>query len=127
MTINIPVSPGELLDKITILQIKEIAIKDETKLANVRAELAMLLKAAEQIEMTKALQNIIGALRTANWRVWEAVEESYSSASQKDYGKNFIKWSLHVLTFNDERAKLKRQINDLLNSEIKEEKHYAAP
>src|SRR3989344_3581152 len=110
--INTPISPGELLDKITVLEIKAERIIDPARLANVKTELNLLHKTkAEHFSMTPELEVLAERLKKSNQEIW-------------DYGETFVKvaWDIHVS--NDRRAALKKEINLLLGSKIIEEKSY---
>ena len=127
MMLLVEVAPGELIDKITILEIKLKNIKDETKLANVRREYKILMEIYRaNIEETDALRALIDELRDANAKLWDIEDEIRDLERVQDFGDTFIALARSVYRSNDRRAAMKREINVLLNSNIIEEKSYAA-
>ena len=123
--ITVPVSPGELLDKITILRIKSMRMNDPVKLANVRLELGAL----EKIWRNSAYAGIdveadLSALLAVNQRLWEIEDDIRDQERQRDFGAEFIRLARAVYIENDERAAIKRRINAHLGSTIVEEKSY---
>src|SRR5690606_10160619 len=124
--IRVPISPGELIDKITILQIKSERISDPTKVANVRAELALL----EQVwrDSPNAATDIAAewaALRRINEQPWDGEDRLREKERTKTFDEEFIELARSVYVTNDERAAVKRTINTKLGSKIIEEKSYA--
>ena len=127
MMLLVEVAPGELIDKITILEIKLKNIKDETKLANVRREYKILMEIYRaNIEETDALRALIDELRDANAKLWDIEDDIRDLERVQDFGDTFIALARSVYRSNDRRAAMKREINVLLNSNIIEEKSYAA-
>jgi hypothetical protein len=123
--ILVPVSPGELIDKLTILRIKTENIGDAVKLANIRHEQAVLQDAADKaIPMTAEIDRLWQALYEINARLWVIEDDIRDCDSAGDFGETFIALARAVYQTNDERAKVKRQINDALGSAIVEEKSY---
>ena len=123
--IMIPASPGEVLDKISILQIKLKKINSEEKLANVQHELNELVKAYEQVFGDKdnsQVRHCYQLLKNTNLALWD-VEDRIRAPDLEDNKKASLADEVHEL--NKERADLKYQINDLLGSSIVEEKQYA--
>ncbi len=122
----VPVSWGELLDKITILQIKQVRMTDPVKLRHVRDELECLSGIAEQarVEDSPALERLINELRRVNETLWEIEDEIRECERCRDFGKKFVELARGVYTTNDRRAALKRELNELLGSELVEEKSY---
>ena len=119
------VSAGELLDKISILEIKLDNIKDKEKLLEINKEYKSLKKTRNSnIEITKNLQNLIEQLNQINLKLWNIEEEKRICEKNEDFGKNFIQLSRNVYINNDKRAKIKFDINKLLGSNIKEVKSY---
>ena len=123
--ILIPVSPGELLDKITILRIKAARITDPAKLANVRLELELLEKtwrdsgcAAQDIGEDEQ------ALQAVNERLWDIEDRIREKEAAQAFDAEFIELARSVYISNDERAAIKRRINTCLGSRIVEEKSY---
>lgn len=125
MPILVPVSWGELLDKITILDIKGRRIEDAAKRANVLRERAALdavvAAAGPQPEGVAAL---IGQLTAVNEALWDIEDEIRDCERHKDFGPRFVELARSVYHSNDRRAALKRELNDLLGSELVEEKSY---
>ncbi len=123
--ILVEIAPGELIDKITILQIKEEQISDPSKLANVRTELNILAAARDKaIAASRELDNLTAQLKQVNQELWDIEDEIRLCEKAKDFGPKFIELARSVYYQNDRRAALKRQINDLLGSKIIEEKAY---
>jgi uncharacterized protein DUF6165 len=126
MKLLVEVAPGELVDKITILEIKLKNIMDEAKLANIRREYEILIDTyREHIEETEALRLLIDELREANARIWDIEDDIRNLERNKDFGDRFVEVARSVYRSNDRRAATKRKINELLNSVIIEEKSYA--
>jgi hypothetical protein len=127
MAIKIDVAPGEVLDKLTILEIKKANIKDPAKLRNVEHEYDVLSRTlAEQVADTAALQALRARLKEINETLWRIEDDIRDQERAKDFGPRFIELARAVYHTNDERAAVKRQINELLDSDIIEEKSYAA-
>jgi Family of unknown function (DUF6165) len=126
MKLLVEVAPGELIDKITILEIKLKNIMDEAKLANIRREYEILIDTyREHIEETEALRLLIDELREANARIWDIEDDIRDLERDKNFGDRFVEVARSVYRSNDRRAATKRKINELLNSVIIEEKSYA--
>lgn len=125
MPILIPVSWGELLDKLTILDIKLERIEDPAKRANVQREHAALSAVlAATADVSQSAQALIGPLRTVNEALWEIEDEIRDCERRQDFTARFIELARGVYHNNDRRAALKRQLNELLGSELVEEKSY---
>ena len=123
--ILIPISPGELLDKITILQIKAERIADPVKVANVKAELDMLSKVwSETVEVDSEITALTAELRSVNAALWEIEDDIRDEERGKRFGERFIELARAVYVTNDERANAKKKVNLHLNSTIVEEKSY---
>jgi Family of unknown function (DUF6165) len=123
--IQVPVSPGELLDKITILRIKSRRIHDPDKLRNVRAELDLL--EATWTASAHAAVDIgadVDALMTVNERLWVIEDDIRDKERARSFDAEFIRLARAVYVENDERAAIKRRINLKLGSAIIEEKSY---
>ena len=119
------ISAGELLDKISILEIKLNNIKDKEKLVDINKEYKSLKDTRKSnIEMTENLQKLINQLIEINLKLWNIEEEKRICEKNEDFGNNFIKLSRNVYKNNDKRAKIKSDINKLLGSNIKEVKSY---
>ena len=124
--ILVEVAPGELIDKITILEIKLERIKEEAKLINVRLELKNLVEARDCALISNAQLNSLSAkLKAANEALWEIEDEIRNSEREKEFGSAFVSLARSVYITNDKRADLKRQINELLSSSLIEEKSYS--
>ncbi|MBX2852536.1 MAG: hypothetical protein KTR15_12420 [Phycisphaeraceae bacterium] len=124
-TVKVEVGAGELIDKITILQIKSDRITDEAKLVNIRHELDVLTKTRdEQMQDTEELAKLSAELKTINEAIWEIEDDIRECESRKDFGEKFIELARGVYHTNDKRAAVKKQINLLTGSDIIEEKSY---
>ncbi len=124
--IRIPVSPGELLDKITILEIKAKKIPDGEKLRNVKTELDLL----EQIWKQSSIDNdkmreLKQSLKTTNIALWEIEDKIRIKEAHKEFDQEFVELARSVYLQNDKRAATKKEINVQLGSGIMEEKSYA--
>lgn len=127
VTVSVDISPGELIDKITILEIKLERIEDEAKLANVRIEYDTLTKARDDaIEASDRLSEISLSLKKVNEELWEIEDDIRDCERAKDFGDTFIKLARAVYVTNDKRMAVKREINEFLGSRLVEEKSYAA-
>jgi hypothetical protein len=125
--IRIPVAPGELIDKITILQIKSERITDSEKLRNVRHELATLVGVRDEcLPQSSELAERTAELKQVNEALWQIEDEIRLCERAHDFGPRFIDLARSVYRENDRRAAVKRRINELLGSELMEEKSYAA-
>ena len=123
--VSVPVSFGELIDKITILEIKSERMSDPAKLANVRAELEMLQatwRAAP--ESRQDVGEAWAALKQVNERLWVIEDDIRECERLQDFGAEFIRLARAVYFENDERARLKRVLNERLGSRLVEEKSY---
>lgn len=125
-TLMVPVSIGEALDKITILEIKDSIIKDESKLKNVRAELKALRDTIDQElgALDPSVQRMVESLREVNRKLWDVEDEIRNCESASDFGDTFVQLARSVYVTNDERAAIKKQINEALGSALVEEKSY---
>jgi hypothetical protein len=125
--ITIDIAPGELIDKITILEIKSEKIRDKSKLFHVHTELQALRAVRDrEIEPSKQIARLTVQLKTVNQRLWQVEDQVRLCEKVKDFGRRFIKLARLVYRENDRRSALKRQINELLCSAIVEEKLYAS-
>ena len=119
------ISAGELLDKISILEIKLNNIKDKEKLVEINKEHKSLeITRKSNIEITESLQKLINQLSEINLKLWNIEEEKRICEKNADFGKNFILLAQNVYINNDKRAKIKSDINKLLGSNLKEVKSY---
>ena len=124
-TIKIDVAPGELIDKITILEIKSDRMEDPAKLKNVRAELALLSETRDvEVPESAELEMLTERLREANEALWVIEDDIRACEAAGDFGETFVELARSVYRTNDERARIKREINELLGSAIVEEKSY---
>lgn len=125
-TISIEISPGELIDKMSILEIKTERISDPDKLANVRYELDLLQAIlSDRFADNAAMTALIGDLKAVNEKLWDIEDEIRDCESRKDFGETFVQLARSVYRTNDRRAEIKREINTLCGSSIVEEKSYA--
>lgn len=131
MKIKIPISVGELVDKITILEIKSIMINDKTKLAEVENEKIQLIEEFEKISnLSKSnfsksqLFSLKADLYETNLRLWHIEDNIRSCERYKKFDSEFIRLARNVYQANDIRFDLKNEINKLTNSNIKEVKSY---
>ena len=122
MRITVPISLGELYDKITILEIKIGNINDTEKLVNVINEYKELKSIAEKYEIDVDLYN---RLREVNQKIWDIEDGIRNEERNKDYGEDFIQLAREVYFNNDKRAEIKKEINLKYGSQIIEEKSYA--
>jgi hypothetical protein len=124
--IQVPISPGELLDKITILRIKSARMSDAAKLDNVRRELALLEQTWRRAltAPTVALSAEEQALHAVNERLWDIEDRIRDHEAAGRFDADFIELARAVYVNNDERAAIKKRINVALNSSIVEEKSY---
>lgn len=126
-SILVEVSAGELIDKITILEIKAAHISAPDKLANIRTELDTLIAARDQaLGSPPGLAALGATLKDINQTLWEVEDAIRDCERRGDFGDAFIALARRVYHTNDRRAAVKRQINDLLGSRLIEEKSYAA-
>lgn len=125
--ILVPVSPGELIDKITILRLKARRIADAAKRSNVAHELAILTAlAAQAVPRVAGLDAMEAELQEINAALWDIEDAIRAADARGDFGAEFVALAQAVYRTNDRRAAVKRQINVLLGSAIVEEKSYHA-
>ena len=123
--IQVPVSPGEVLDKITILEIKSERISDVGKLANVKRELDLLQASWQQsVKQDETVRRIHDKLKTINEALWEIEDDIRDKERAKEFDQVFIDLARSVYVTNDQRANAKKELNVYLGSEIVEEKSY---
>jgi hypothetical protein len=131
-TLLIPVSPGELIDKMTILTIKTERVKNEEKRELAAQELAMLQKAAAPLlapggELAAAITPLMAAIKTVNAALWEVEDDLRALEQAQDFGPRFVDLARSVYRTNDERARLKNAISAAAGSamvEVKEHPEY---
>ena len=127
MMLRVPVSPGELIDKLTILEIKLERMSDPTKKANVAKEFDVLSKElAKSVRQSSELTQLHSALKQVNETLWVVEDDIRDCERAQDFGPKFIELARSVYRINDRRAEVKKEINLLLNSDLVEEKSYAA-
>ena len=129
MPLLIPASVGELIDKITILEIKQQRIADAAKQLNISRELQALMAVVEEQELgypLGALAELGQQLSAVNQQLWDIEDDIRECERQADFGTRFVELARAVYHRNDERAALKRRINEQCGSELVEEKSYAA-
>jgi hypothetical protein len=125
--IKVPLSPGELLDKITILRIKSKRMSDEKKLANVRLELQELEQTWTGSPYFKInIAADIDALQAVNEKLWVIEDDIRDKERAQAFDAEFVRLARAVYVENDERAAIKRRINLTLGSTLVEEKSYAS-
>ena len=123
--IIVEVSIGELLDKISILEIKQEKIKDPKKLKFINNEYSILKDQLEKnVKSDKKINNLYQSLKEINAKLWIIEDDKRQCERDKDFGEKFIKLSRDVHFFNDDRAKIKLEINNHTGSTIKEIKEY---
>ena len=123
--IIVEVSVGELLDKISILEIKQEKIKDPEKLKFINNEHSILKYQLEKnVKSNDKLNNLYQSLKEINAKLWVIEDDKRQCEKDKDFGEKFIKLSRDVHFLNDDRAKIKLKINNLSGSKIKEIKEY---
>jgi hypothetical protein len=124
--IKVPISPGELIDKITILQIKSERMTHPAKVANVRTELALLEGTwRDSAFSTSDIEEQSARLRGINEKLWDVEDRIRDKERERAFDQEFIELARAVYVTNDERAAVKREINTMLGSKIVEEKSYA--
>ncbi len=126
MELKVEISVGELLDKITILEIKSERITDQAKLANILTELAALKGTwAESGLAAVDLGDLVGRLKAVNEALWDIEDGIRRLEAAQQFGEDFIRLARSVYQRNDERSVIKRKVNHLTGSRLVEEKSYA--
>ena len=126
MSVMIPVAWGELIDKITILEIKQQELSDPAALANVGTELDLLRAVRDSAgPLPGAVTDAAAELRSVNEALWRIEDEIRDCERQNDFNKKFIELARSVYRTNDVRAALKKDINVAMKSDIYEEKSYS--
>ena len=119
------ISAGELLDKIAILEIKLVKIKDKENLLEINKEYESLKETKNSnIKLTKNLEKLIIQLKEINLRLWDIEDKKRICEKNKDFGQAFVDLSRSVYLNNDKRANIKSEINKILGSNIREIKKY---
>ena len=125
--ILVEVSVGELLDKISILEIKQGKIKDPEKLKFTNAEHSILKDQLDSnVKSDEKLNNLFQSLKDINAKLWVIEDDKRQHEKEKDFTEKFIKLSRDVHFLNDDRAKIKLEMNNLTGSKIKEIKEYTS-
>jgi len=123
--ILVEVSVGELLDKLSILEIKQEKIKDSEKLKYINDEYAVLKEQLKKnVYSDNTLDKLFNSLKEINSKLWHIEDDKRMCEKNSDFGEKFIKLSRDVHFLNDDRAKIKLQINNHTGSKIKEIKEY---
>jgi len=123
--ILIEVSVGELLDKLSILEIKKEKIKDSEKLKYINDEYAVLKEQlSKNVQSDDTLEKLFKSLKEINTKLWAIEDDKRMCEKNSDFGEKFIKLSRDVHFLNDDRAKIKLEINNYTGSKIKEIKEY---
>ena len=119
------ISPGELLDKISILEIKIEKVKDKNSLEEIKKEYKILKEIqTSSIEITDKIKDLFQSVKNVNVKLWNTEDKLRICEKNKDFDKNFIELARGVYFANDERAELKSKINKILKSNIIEIKQY---
>ena len=125
MIVKIPVSVGELVDKITILEIKNKKIKDIKKLSNIKLELKLLNELFRKKKLnTKLIKKLKNYLYDVNLKLWNVEDKLRDHEYKNKFNQNFVKLARKVYFLNDKRSKIKKDINESVGSKIIEEKSY---
>ena len=125
--IIVEVSVGELLDKISILEIKKEKIKDQSKLKFINEEFKLLKEQYEKnVKPDDKLKKLFNSLKEINNKLWNIENEKRLCEKNSDFGEVFIKTSRDIHFLNDERGKIKLEMNNLTGSKIKEIKEYTS-
>ena len=124
-TILAEISAGELIDKITILEIKKVKITNKEKLVDIEKELSSLNQTMKKfIPNESSIEKYMNNLKEINLKLWDIEDGKRAAEKNKDFGEKFIDLARNVYKLNDERAKIKLAINTALGSNIKEVKSY---
>jgi hypothetical protein len=122
MRLYVAVSPGELLDRLTILEIRAGRVSDPVKLAHVRAELAEVRRTWAGVPAHRELSRLAAELAAVNLAIWDAADSLRRHEAAQDFGPAFVELARSVYRHNDRRAALKRKVNVLLGSALAEVK-----
>ena len=125
MILKIEVAPGELIDKITILEIKLARMGTRRSSGNVQREYAVLTRVADVVLTSPEITMLRSELKSINEMLWQIEDDIRERERRQDFGPDFVRLARAVYRTNDERARVKREINRLLNSTLVEEKAYA--
>jgi type II secretory pathway component HofQ len=122
----VPLSWGEVIDKLTILEIKQQRLSSAQAIENVRRELAAVNSVVAEAALPEGLAALKQALKVVNENLWEIEDQIRAKEAEGSFDRQFIELARSVYVNNDERARLKREINALLRSELIEEKQYTS-
>jgi len=122
--VQVPVSVGELIDKLSILQVKKIKVSNPDKLIFINKEYELLYNMSSDFLERKDISQIYDDLVSTNLKLWEVEDELRVIESTKNFNDVFIELARQVYYTNDERFRLKDKINNLTNSEVREQKDY---
>ena len=119
------ISPGELLDKISILEIKLEKVKDKNSLEEIKKEYKILKEIqTSSVNIMGKIKDLFQSVKNVNIKLWNIEDKLRICEKNKNFDKNFIELARGVYFANDERAKLKNEINEILKSDIREIKQY---
>jgi hypothetical protein len=121
---KVEVSVGELLDKLTILSIKQERITDISKLKHIEKEISVLEKESENLLQNNEINSLFEDLKKVNSELWKIEDDIRILESEKNFGNEFIELARAVYITNDKRFSLKNEINNISGSEIREQKGY---
>tara|TARA_B100001029_G_scaffold179705_1_gene190443 strand:+ start:381 stop:770 length:390 start_codon:yes stop_codon:yes gene_type:complete len=126
MTIKIPVSYGELIDKLTILDIKKIKISEQQKLVNVKKEFDLLEESVSELKKDNIndYNKFYSELKKINLNLWEIEDQIRVCEKNKSFDKEFIEFARSIYKLNDKRFDIKNEINSRYNSPLAEQKDY---
>tara|TARA_Y100000741_G_scaffold221714_2_gene169029 strand:- start:144 stop:533 length:390 start_codon:yes stop_codon:yes gene_type:complete len=126
MTIKIPVSYGELIDKLTILDIKKIKISEQQKLVNVKKEFDLLEESVSELKKDNIndYNKFYSELKKINLNLWEIEDQIRVCEKNKSFDKEFIEFARSIYKLNDKRFNIKNEINSRYNSPLAEQKDY---
>ena len=120
------ISAGELLDKISILEIKLEKINNKVSLNEIKKEYKILIEIrSSAVEFTDEIKDLFKSIKEVNLNLWNIEDKLRICEKNKDFGKDFVQLAREVYFNNDKRSKIKSKINEKLNSNIREIKHYA--
>jgi len=125
--LSVPISVGELFDRISVLEVKRRKINDPEKLSHVNNEYELLLPLCEErISIKPELKSLPSDITDVNENLWDILEHQRNKEKNKELDQEFINISISVYRENDKRFNIKNEINNLTNSKIKEQKYYTA-
>lgn len=122
--VQVPVSVGELIDKLSILQVKKNKVSNVDKLVFINKEFDILYEMSSEFLKIKDIKQIYDDLVSTNLKLWEVEDELRVIESTKNFDNSFIELARKVYYTNDDRFRLKDKINNLTNSEVREQKDY---